>query len=141
MESTDSNSLFETASRLKLRFETPSGLLTVEDLWDLPLTSTTGRRTSLDAIAVALHKSTRDAADTVSFVTPEAPSLIAEMEQLRFDIVRHVIKVRVAEYEALRQAGERKARKQRLLELIAQKEDAALGERPVDELRALAESL
>ena len=34
--------MFEQAARLKLRFETSRGLLSVEDLWDLPLTSARG---------------------------------------------------------------------------------------------------
>lgn len=32
-------SIFEQASRQKLRFETSAGKLSIEDLWDLPLTS------------------------------------------------------------------------------------------------------
>ena len=31
--------MFTKASRLKLRFQSPAGLLSSEDLWDLPLTS------------------------------------------------------------------------------------------------------
>ena len=46
--------VFEVASRQKLRFDTARGQVSAEDLWDLPLTSTTGKP-NLDAIAVDLH--------------------------------------------------------------------------------------
>lgn len=133
--------MFEQASRTKLRFHSPKGLLTVEDLWDLPLQAASANRANLDAIASELHRQTRDAADAVSFVNPQAESRNAANLQLAFDIVRHVIRVRVEERDALQAAAQRREKKQRLLELIAQKEDAALGEKSVDELRALAESL
>ena len=34
------NNLFERATLLKLRFTTEYGMISVEDLWDLPLTTT-----------------------------------------------------------------------------------------------------
>ena len=47
--------IFEQASRNKLRFDTNiKGVISTEDLWDLPLTSDTGR-VNLDDIAKALY--------------------------------------------------------------------------------------
>lgn len=131
--------MFEQASRMKLRFDSVKGLLSVEELWDLPLTSTTNRA-NLDSIAISLHRQTRDAADTVSFVAPtESPNNASLL--LGFEIVKHIIRVRVAERDEANAATARREKKQRLLELIAAKEDEALGQKSVDELRALAESL
>jgi hypothetical protein len=53
--SNSENNLFEKASRLKLRFSSPAGLLTVEDLWDLPL-SAQAKVANLDDIAKGLNK-------------------------------------------------------------------------------------
>jgi len=57
--------MFEKASRSKLRFMSTKGLLTVEDLWDIPLTSKNG--VSLDDIAKSLHKQIKESEET-SFV-------------------------------------------------------------------------
>lgn len=135
--STDT-ALFEQATRLKLRFESPKGALTVEDLWDLPLTSQTGRA-NLDSIAIELHRATKDATDVVSFVDAAVPA--NDDAQLAFAVVKHVIQVRVTERDLAKQAAERKEKKQRLLELIARKQDEELAGKSVDELRVLAESL
>lgn len=132
--------LFEQASRLKIRFDSPLGQLTTEDLWGLPLTSPSGARANLDAIAMDLHRQTNEVAEVVSFVTAKAPSGSDEL-LLKFEVVKHVIGVRVAERDQAKEAADRKAKKQRLLELIAQKQDAELAGKSVDELRALAESL
>ena len=43
--------IFEQAARQKIRFESVLGLLCVEDLWDLPLTSLNSKRANLDDIA------------------------------------------------------------------------------------------
>lgn len=47
-------SIFQQASRSKLRFATQLGNLSTEDLWDLPLTSVKG--VSLKSIATDLQK-------------------------------------------------------------------------------------
>lgn len=127
---------FELASRLKLRFETVKGLLDTEDLWDLPLTSAKGF--NLDDIARELYAKLRSD-NTVSFVNPAQKANTAD--QLRFDLVKHIIDTRLAENEAARTLAANKEKKQQLLGLIAQKEGEALGALGVDELRKMVEAL
>jgi hypothetical protein len=126
---------FEKASRIKLRFDTALGQLSAEDLWDLPLTSET--RVSLDGIARGLHKQIQET--RVSFVEPESVS--DELTQLRFDLVKHVIDVKVAERENAKRERERAARKQRILEIMAAKEDESLRGKSLAELEQELASL
>lgn len=135
----DTNTMFERASRTKLRFDSPQGLLTIEDLWDLPLTAPP-HRASLDTIAIGLHQLAREADQTISFVTPPADTGKAEI-LLAFEIVKYIIGVRVKERDERQEAQERKEKKQRLMELIARKQDQELEGKSVEELRAMVESL
>lgn len=129
--------MFEKAARIKLRFETSQGMLTVEDLWDLHLTSTRGRA-NLDDIARGLSRKLKEI-ETESFVikTPKAD----EATQLAFDLVKHVIEVRLAENEAAQLIKTNREKKQQLLALIAQKENEQLQGHTLDELKAMAEAL
>lgn len=65
--------LFEKASKLKLRFITCRGVVPTEALWDLPLTGDF----SLNELATDLKKVLEDNAN--------------ELDQLRFDIVNHIL--------------------------------------------------
>lgn len=129
--------IFERASRAKLRFDTPKGSLTVEDLWDLPLTGATGRA-NLNSIAIGLNRRLQETA--VSFV-PTAGSVSDGRDQLGLDVVRHVIEVRVAEAAERTTAAEKAQTKARIRELIAQKRDAALADKSIEDLEALVASL
>jgi len=51
--------MFAFATKKKIRFETSKGLLSVEDLWDLPLTSDNGRP-NLDDIAKGIYKAMKE---------------------------------------------------------------------------------
>lgn len=136
----ETSTMFEQASRIKLRFDSPRGMLTVEDLWDLPLTSS-GNRANLDAIAIDLYQQTRSTADVVSFVSSSKEDIGKAELALKFEIIKYIISVRVAERDELKAAAERKEKKARLLELIARKEDETLAGKSIDELRAMVESL
>lgn len=129
--------IFEQATRVKLRFETSKGMITVEDLWDLPLTSATGK-VNLDDIARDHYNQLKETA-TVSFV--EKPAKANPTIALGFEIVKQIIEVRLAENVAAAQAKENKDRKERLLVVIENKENEVLTSKSLDELRAIANSL
>lgn len=132
--------MFAFATRKKFRFDTYKGQVTVEDLWDLPLTATNGRP-NLDDIAKELYKKMKDE-NEMSFVKPTSQvNKEFNIIKTKFDIVKYIIDVKLAEAEAAKKAKETKARNQRILGLIAQKEDEALASKSKEELLAmLAES-
>ncbi len=133
----DINELFMKASRDKLRFASGAGVLTAEDLWDLPLTSARGA--NLDDIAKALNKALKDADGEVSFVKP-AVKTTTEL-QAKFDIVKHVIEVKMAERDARKAAEDKAATKQKIMAKIAEKKDQALDGMSTEELEAMLGTL
>lgn len=130
--------MYEKAIRLKLRFASPQGALSAEDLWDLPLTSGRATQANLNNIAKEVSRQLKAEGDE-DFVNPKSGA--DEILQLKLDIVKHVIQVRQAENEAFRARAERSAKKDRLLELIARKQDQALEGKPLEELQAMVAEL
>jgi hypothetical protein len=129
--------MFERATRLALRFDSPKGPLMVEDLWLLPLTSATSKA-NLDDIAkqqFALLKSDAN----VSFVEPTRKS--NDIDQLKFDIVKHIIDMRLAENALAAAAKANREKKQLILGIIAQKENETLLGASMDDLRKMADAL
>ncbi len=129
---------FEKAARLKLRFGSVQGNLSAEDLWDLPLTSTRANRANLNDIAKEVSRELK-AQGEEDFVNPV--SNVDETLQLKLEIIKHVIHARQAENEAARMLSERREKKERLLELIARKQDQQLEGKPLEELQAMVEAL
>lgn len=87
---------FKEATKRKLRFKSAQGFLTVEDLWDLPLTSTTGKA-NLDDVAKTIATVLKNSAQE-SFVET-TPSKINEEAKLSLDLVKEVIASRKEENE------------------------------------------
>lgn len=129
--------MFEKATRQKLRFFTDKGQLTVEDLWDLPLESSTGR-VNLDTLCVDLLKQL-NTSDTVSFVKPGRKSNATI--QLKFDIVKHVIEVRLAENAAANLARSNAEKKQELLAVVANRQRDDLQKLTTEDLLKQIEAL
>ena len=130
--------MFQEATRKKLRFDSPQGSLTVEDLWDIPLHSQNNKVANLDDIAKALFKQIKEQ-DTESFVFKKAT--VNELVQLKFEIVKHIIGIRLTEVQAAEQIRINKDKKQQILAIIAAKENEQLMGTSLDELKKMAESL
>lgn len=122
--------MFEKAVRLKLRFN-HKGLCTVEDLWDIPLES-------LDRIFKELNIKLK-AQKEESLL--ETRSKEDEIVDLKISIVKHIVEVRLSEQKARKDLAAKLAKKQKLLGIIAEKQDDALRDLSVDELTKLVDDL
>lgn len=130
-------SLFLLASRSKFRFNTTSGVITAEDLWDLPLTDT--RKANLDDVAKSLNKQLKEANEEQSFVKPAAAT--TNETKAKFDLVLAVIKTKMEERDAAKALADKQANKQKIMALIDRKKDEALAGKTEAELQALLNTL
>ena len=127
---------FEKASRLKVRFNTVKGDITVEDLWDLPLTSRNGA--DLDTVAKSLNKAVKDSGEESFVLKKNSANTTLD---LKFDIVKYVIKVKIEEAEASKKALENKGKKEQLLGIIAAKESEDLQGKSLEELKEMVNAI
>lgn len=130
--------MFEQAIREKFRFASPKGSLMLEDLYDLPLTSSRENVANLNSIAKELSRELK-AAGEEDFVNPKSGG--DKVLQTKLDLVKHVIAVRQAENESARDAADRREKKERILEIIAKKQDQDLEGKSLEELTAMVGSL
>ena len=123
-------SMFEIAARKKYRFPF-RGSISVEDLWDLTLAE-------LDAIYRLLNKAAKSEKEDESLLSEKT-----ENTDLlnKIDIVKYVFSTKKAEQEAQAAAADKKRQKEKLLEMISQKKDAALAGKSIEELTAMVENL
>lgn len=133
--------MFEQATKKHLRFESAMGLLTTEDLWDLPLIRTDGGA-SLNNVAVAISHELKDC-DSETFVDATSTVMSKKREELslKLDVVKHIISVKQEERERNHAARERAQKKQELLAALAKVEGRELESKSSDELRAMIDSL
>ncbi|AFU86758.1 hypothetical protein D869_gp156 [Caulobacter phage CcrRogue] len=123
--------IFEVASREKYRYESAKGLISTEDLWDLPLTSDTGKA-NLNDIAVGLFKQVKDL-DDISFVTPKT---LDKTVAPRLEIVKAVIAYRQDQNRKKLEASTKRETARILQEAIAAKRSEKIAGTPLEELEA-----
>lgn len=131
--------MFIKAAQKKIRFQTAKGQLSVEDLFDLPLTSTTGKP-NLDDIAKALYLDLKDSTEVQSFVDDTANATDSNTK-LGLEIVKYVISVKKEERAAQSKAAENAALRQKIMAKIDAKKDSALDEKSAAELEDMLKSL
>lgn len=125
------NNIFEYATRNKLRFASTRGELTAEQLWDVPLRSKDDF--NLNVVAKAASKALKDATEE-SFV--EAPISAAQTRLgATLEIVKHVIGVKRDEEESAKKRAANKAEKEKLLEILAEKQAGKLSALSENELK------
>ena len=127
--------IFEQASRVKLRFSTSVGNLSVEDLWELPITSNRGANLKDLAIAVqskiaAVPVSALDFLDS-SNVT------VDPIIQLQFDIIKHIIVTKQSENKAKSEEKAKENHRAEIQELIKLKKQEQLSGKSLEELEAM----
>jgi hypothetical protein len=122
---------FEIATRKKLRFQSGRGPLSVEDLWDLKLPQ-------LDTIAVEVDEEVANSPKK-SFITTR--SVANKEAELKLEILKHIIQVKLEEEEAKLKSIEKKEKKAKIMELLEQKQVESLTSKSEDELKQLLAEL
>lgn len=121
------DNLFELASRKQFRYSLNKGTINTEDLWELNLET-------LDKLARSLKKELAEAEEE-SFI--KTRTVANKALDAKFEIVKHVIAVRLQEAEDKKNREAKAAKKARILEIIEKKEGEALESKSVEELTAL----
>ena len=122
--------LFEIATRNRYRFNY-KGVMTVEDLWSL-------RVEDLDAIFKMLNRQ-KKTADEASLLATKS----AEDQDLanKIDIVRYIVSIKLAEAAERVSAAEKKAQRDKIMEIVAKKKDKALEDMGIEDLMKKLEEL
>lgn len=122
--------MFEYVTRNKVRFPF-KGLISVEDLWDLSLTN-------LDSIYKTLNKQVKQSEEESLLNTK---TTVDKELDIQIAIVKHIVAVKLAEQEAREKASVKKAQKQKIMAIIASKQDEALQNSSVEDLQKMLDEL
>lgn len=130
--------IFEAATRKALRFATDRGPVTVEQLWQMPLQSKNSF--DLDNVAKAANAKLKGFAEE-SFVTTTNNNPAKAEAELALEVVKHIIAVKVAEAAEAAKAIEKSQTRQKILSVMAEKQDEALKSMSMDELKKQLDAL
>lgn len=124
------NELFIMATRQKFRFNF-KGIATVEDLWDLNVRD-------LDTIFKALNAQAKQAKEESLLAVKSKEDAVLEA---KIEIVKHIVKTKLEEAEQRRVRAENREKKNRIAEILADKQDEELRGKSVEELQKLYDSM
>jgi hypothetical protein len=122
--------IFERAAEQKLRFPC-RGSISTEDLYDL-------RVEELDRLFKVLNAKVKIEAEESLLKPKEKTS--TELD-LQIAIVRHIVEGKLADAEEKKNLAAKRAQKQKLLEILSEKQDMDLRNKSVEELTKMLEAL
>ena len=124
------SNIFEKAVKGKYRFPY-KGQISVEDLYDLPLGA-------LDTVFKALNAEVKktDEESLLQTKTTEDDILATKIE-----IVKYIFSEKLEEKKNRQEAAERKEKKQKIMQIIATKQDEALRNASVEDLQKMLDDL
>ena len=122
----DANKMFEAAVRNKFRYPY-KGVIATEDLWDLPVQQ-------LDGIFKTLKSQEKKAQEEslLDTRTPEDEILTAKIE-----IIKYIVNTKLEEAKQAERAKEAHDQKQKILGILAEKQDEDLRNKTPEELIAM----
>lgn len=132
--------MFEYAARKKVRFESPHGALTFEQLWEVPLRVKDSKDGfHLDVVAKAANKSLKEISEESFVETARTPE--HTRREITLDLVKYVIDTKLAEEKIAEQKAANKIKREKLLTILAEKQDSKLSTQSEKELRKQIDAL
>ena len=122
--------MFEIATRNKFRFPY-KGQISVEDMWELSLPA-------LDSVFKALNAQIKQVKEESLLSTK---SKADEVLELQIEIVKYILSVKLAEKEDREKATEKSAQRQRIMEIMAKKQDESLENASMEDLQKMLTEL
>lgn len=122
--------IFEYATRNKMRIQY-KGVISVEDLWDLPVKN-------LDDIYKTLNAKVKQSQEE-SLLTTKSES--DEDLEISIEIIKHIVSVKLAEQEAREKSAAKKEQKQKIMAIIAKKQNESLENSSIEDLNKMLDEL
>lgn len=122
---------FEYATRHKLRFESSRGMLTAEQIWDVPLRSPDGF--DLDDVAKRASRALKGVSEE-SFVESR-PNPDQERFRVALEAVKCVIDAKLDDERAAARRAKNRMEKEQLMAILAEKQAGQLSELSEKELQ------
>lgn len=125
-----SKNMFEVATREKMRFPF-KGTISVEDLWDLSVQN-------LDKVFKTLNSQRKEVQEESLLDTKSSED---ERLETQIEIVKYIVNVKLEERAARAKAAENREKKQKIMALMAKKDDEAMENMSREELQKLLDEL
>lgn len=125
-----SKNMFEVATRTKMRFPF-KGMVSAEDLWDLSVQN-------LDKVFKTLNSQRKEAQEESLLNVKSSED---EVLDTQIAIVKYIFDVKLDEQAARVKAAENKEKKQKIMALMAKKDDEAMENMSKEELQKLLDEL